>query len=89
MSRGAQRTPDAWARTLVGGVVVLVAVTGLLETLRRSVSQVDRQVDRVWAAGKMVAANTQAAHLLGDTRRQVGGLRALTTQQEEAEGAQT
>ena len=58
----------AWRATLVGGVVVIVAVAGLLEALRRSVSAVDARVSDLWQAGQLLAANTQTAHLLDQTR---------------------
>jgi hypothetical protein len=69
-------TERRWAATLAGGVVVLVAVTGLLEALRRSVLEVDRRVDALWNSGQRLAGVTQAAHLLGETGRRSGQLRA-------------
>lgn len=73
MSRGG---PDwRWSATLVGGVVVLGAVTGLLEALRRSVGEVERGVDAVWAAGQRLASVTQIAHLTTETRRLSAELR--------------
>ena len=57
----------AWKQTLLAGGVVAGAVWGLLEALRRSVVEVDRSVDAVWAAGQRVASNTQVTHLLGPT----------------------
>ncbi len=72
-----RRDPDEarWAVTLAVGGVVLVTVAGLLEALRRSVVQVDAAVDRVWTAGKLVAQNTQAAHLLDGTAARAAALR--------------
>jgi DICT domain-containing protein len=70
------RLERRWAATLAGGVVVLAAVAGLLEALRRGVHLVDRRVEGVWTAGQRLAGVTQAAHLLGDTRRRTGELRA-------------
>lgn len=69
-------TDRPWRATLVGGVVVLVAVGGLLEALRRAVLDVDDAVEGVWSAGKRLAQNTQAAHLLGTTKERTGALRA-------------
>ena len=70
--------PDRrWSATLVGGVVVLGAVTGLLEALRRSVGQVERRVDGVWVAGQRLASVTQIAHVTGQTRRLTAELRGL------------
>ncbi len=60
-------TEQAWLLTLAGGAVALTAVCGLLEVLRRSANDVDAAVGRVWTAGKMLAQNTQAAHLLDAT----------------------
>jgi hypothetical protein len=64
-----------WLVTLAGGAVAVLAVAGLLETLRRSVSDVDGAVDRVWTAGKLVAQNTQAGHLLRQTTARATTLR--------------
>lgn len=61
-------TVGAWRRTLVAGLVVDVAVWALLEGLRRTVNDVDEAVTDVWTAGKRLAQNTQAAHLLTTTR---------------------
>ena len=66
MSPG-DRNARAWAATLGAGLVVEVAVWGLLEWLRRTVDDVEEAVDAVWTTGKQVAQNTQAAHVLGDT----------------------
>ncbi|TQN42572.1 hypothetical protein FHU33_1976 [Blastococcus colisei] len=64
-----------WLATLAGGGVAVLAVAGLLETLRRSVVNVDEAVDRVWTAGKLVAQNTQAGHLLRQTTARAATLR--------------
>lgn len=71
--RDANRT--RWLVTLAFGGVTVVAVAGLLETLRRSVEEVDAAVDRVWTAGKLVAQNTQAGHLLQGTTARTAALR--------------
>ena len=72
-----RRTADQrrWRLTLAGGVVVLGAVAGLLEGLRRSVRDVDRAVTDVWTAGKRLAQNTQSAHILQTTRTRTAQLR--------------
>jgi uncharacterized protein YcfJ len=72
-----RRDPDErrWRVTLVGGVVVLAAVGGLLEGLRRTVLDVAVAVDGVWTAGKRLAQNTQAAHLLETTKARTTALR--------------
>ena len=64
-----------WRITLAAGAVTVLAVAGLLETLRRSVGQVDAAVDRVWTAGKLVAQDTQTAHLLQVTAARTAALR--------------
>jgi len=74
MKRGADQE-RRWLVTLAGGVVVLGAVGGLLETLRRSVHDVDRAVADVWTAGKRLAQNTQSTHLLQTTRTRSAQLR--------------
>lgn len=66
----------AWCGTLVAGAVVAGVVWGLLEALRRSVNEVDRSVDAVWAGGQRLARNTQTAHLLADTTRRGADLAA-------------
>lgn len=66
MSPNHQNT-RAWVATLGAGLVVDVAVWGLLEWLRRTVDDVEEAVDAVWTTGKQVAQNTQAAHVLGGT----------------------
>jgi hypothetical protein len=64
-----------WLVTLAGGGVAVLAVAGMLETLRRSVVDVDAAVDRLWTAGKLVAQNTQAGHLLRQTTARTATLR--------------
>ena len=71
----ANHTEQPWRATLTGGVIVLAAVYGLLEVLRRTVQDVEVAVDQVWTAGKQLAQNTQAAHLLSATRARAGALR--------------
>jgi len=61
-----------WWITLGVGLVVALLVWFLLEWLRRTVVRIDRAVEDVWTAGKMLAQNTQATHLL-DTTKQRGG----------------
>jgi hypothetical protein len=55
--------------TGAGGLVVLVAVGALLETLRRSVADVETSVEHLWETGKRLAQNTQAVHLLRQTEQ--------------------
>lgn len=77
----ADPTHRAWCATLAGGVVVLVAVGGLLETLRRAALDVNEAVDGIWTAGKQLAQSTQAAHLLETTKERTGALRAELEQE--------
>lgn len=76
MSMSPDVTDRRWRATLAGGVVVLVAVGGLLETLRRAAVDVNEAVDGVWRAGKQLAQNTQAAHLLETTKERTSALRS-------------
>ena len=69
MSRGkSDPNTAAWRTTLLAGLVVAMVVWALLEVLRRTVNDVDDAVADVWTAGKRLAQNTQAAHLLTVTR---------------------
>jgi len=63
-----------WWITLAVGLVVAVVVWLLLERLRRSVDEVDREVDAVWTMGKRVAQNTSTTYLLGATHQQGAAL---------------
>jgi type II secretory pathway component PulF len=58
----------AWWASLIGGLVVALAVWALLEALRRTVNEVDRAVSELWVMGKRVAQNTATTHMLGGTR---------------------
>jgi hypothetical protein len=58
----------AWWITLGVGLVVALVVWGLLETLRRTVLEVQREVEAVWTMGKRVAQNTATSHLLQTTK---------------------
>ncbi len=57
-----------WWITLVVGLIVAVVVWVLLERLRRSVVEVDRDVSDVWTMGKRVAQNTSTTYLLQTTK---------------------
>ena len=73
-----ERNARAWAATLGAGLVVEVAVWGLLEWLRRTADEVEEAVEAVWTTGKQVAQNTQASHVLGGTSAAAAALaRAL------------
>lgn len=64
-----------WLATLGAGLVVALLVWLLLELLRRKVNDVDRAVTEVWTAGKRLAQNTQAGHLLATTQARADDLR--------------
>jgi uncharacterized protein HemY len=64
----------AWIVTLVLGLVVALVVWGLLEALRRTVTQLEDDVSELWATGQRVARNTQTSHLLGTTSARAGEL---------------
>lgn len=58
----------AWWIALGVLLVVAVVVWVLLETLRRTVDDVDEAVTAVWTMGKRVAQNTQTTHLFETTK---------------------
>jgi hypothetical protein len=58
----------AWWVSLGVGLVVALVVWGLLETLRRTVNEIEAAVSRVWTMGKRVAQNTSTTHMLVSTR---------------------
>lgn len=78
MSHGSRR--DArWELTLLGGAAVAGVVVVLLESVRRSVLLVDARIDELWIAGKRLAQNTQALHLLEPARAGSARLRDATS----------
>lgn len=83
------RNARAWAATLGAGLVVEVAVWGLLEWLRRTVDDVEEAVDAVWTTGKQVAQNTQAAHVLSATSAAAADLAGALDAAPSPEGEQT
>jgi type II secretory pathway component PulF len=58
----------AWWITLAVGLVVALVVWGLLETLRRTVLEVERSVNVLWTMGKRLAQNTATTHTLSTTK---------------------
>lgn len=58
----------AWWIALGLGLVVALVVWALLETLRRTVAEIEAGVTAIWTMGKRVAQNTQTTYLLGTTR---------------------
>lgn len=85
--RREDRNARAWAATLGAGLVVEIAVWGLLEWLRRTVDGVEEAVGGVWTTGKQVAQNTQAAHVLGDTSAAAARLAAAVDAARPPEGS--
>ena len=57
----------AWWITLAAGLVVALVVWALLESLRRTVNEVEEAVAEVWTMGKRLAQNTATTHQLGTT----------------------
>ncbi len=51
------------------GLVVLLVVIALLETLRRSVRWLDKSLWTTWVAGKSVVRHTGTTYLLKNTRQ--------------------
>jgi type II secretory pathway component PulF len=64
----ANAVETAWWASLIGGLVIALAVWALLEALRRTVNEVDRAVSELWVMGKRVAQNTVTTHMLGGTK---------------------
>jgi type II secretory pathway component PulF len=60
---------SAWTYTLIVGLVVLLVVIALLETLRRSVRWLDKSLWTTWVAGKSVVKHTGTTYLLKNTRQ--------------------
>lgn len=65
---------ELWWVTLALGLVVALVVWALLERLRRSVAEVESNVDSVWTMGKRVAQNTSTTYLLSTTKERGGDL---------------
>jgi len=59
---------SAWVYTLVVAVVVLLVVIALLETLRRTVLQLERDLWTTWVSGKSVVRNTATTYQLKNAR---------------------
>jgi len=59
---------NAWVYTLVVAVVVLLVVIALLETLRRTVLQLERDLWTTWVSGKAVVRNTATTYQLKNAR---------------------
>ena len=59
---------SAWQITLVVGLVVLLVVVALLETLRRTVVTLNDDIWTTWVNGKAVVKNTATTYLLRNTK---------------------
>jgi len=60
---------SAWVYTLVAGFVVLLVVIALLEGLRRTVKNLERNLWTTWVSGKSVVRHTGTTYLLKNTRQ--------------------
>lgn len=69
-----QFSETAWWSTLAVGAVVLLVVLALLETLRRTVRDIEHGVDAVLGSGGRLAQNTWTIQLLGVTKERAGDL---------------
>ena len=61
-----------WGLSLVGGLAVIAAVAVLLETLARTVQQIEDASAEIWRVGKLIANNTVHIPLLIRTNQIVG-----------------
>jgi len=59
---------SAWVYTLIVGFVVLLVVIALLEGLRRTVKQLERNLWTTWVTGKAVVRHTGTTYQLKNTR---------------------
>lgn len=60
---------NAWAITLVVGVVILLVVIALLEILRRTVVALNDDLWGTWVSGKKVVKNTATGFQLKNVRQ--------------------
>ncbi len=65
----ASANQEAWALTLVVGVVVLLVVIALLEGLRRAVMSLERKLWGTWESGKDVVKHTGTTYQLKNVRQ--------------------
>jgi hypothetical protein len=59
---------SAWVATLAAGLLVLLVVAALLESLRRAVVALNGDIWETWVNGKSVVKNTAMTYLLKNTR---------------------
>jgi len=72
-------TPDEatlWKAVLVTGVIIVVAVIGLLTLLLGVVRRIDRNVVQLWTDIKLLATNTTGLYQIAGTGSIVRALRA-------------
>lgn len=64
-----------WQAVLVTGVIIVVAVIGLLKLLLAGVRTIDRNVVQLWTDTKLLATNTTGLYQLAGTGSIVRALR--------------
>ena len=72
-------TPDEatiWKAVLITGVIIVVAVIGLLTLLLGVVRRIDRNVVQLWTDIKLLATNTTGLYQIAGTGSIVRALRA-------------
>lgn len=74
-----RRSPDPsterrWGLSLAAGAAVLAVVAVLLDTLTRTVEQIEATAGEIWQAGTRIAGNTVHVPLLGRINQIVGGI---------------
>lgn len=72
-------TPDEatiWKAVLITGVIIVVAVIGLLTLLLGVVRRIDRNVVQLWTDTKLLATNTTGLYQVAGTGSIVRALRA-------------
>jgi hypothetical protein len=72
-------TPDEatiWKAVLITGVIIVVAVIGLLTLLLGVVRRIDRNVIQLWTDIKLLATNTTGLYQIAGTGSIVRALRA-------------
>ena len=72
-------TPDEatlWKAVLITGVIIVVAVIGLLTLLLGVVRRIDRNVVQLWTDTKLLATNTTGLYQIAGTGSVVRALRA-------------
>jgi hypothetical protein len=72
-------TPDEatlWKAVLITGVIIVVAVIGLLTLLLGVVRRIDRNVVQLWTDIKLLATNTTGLYEIAGTGSIVRALRA-------------